>query len=111
MVAGQGYSGVEADLTLELLEAVDESLDAIIVRQQVACVRIVATKDATDDRVEEEHAQSIEGAGAAVRLQEQDGRHGRSAHLDLPSHSLDVVDIKGADIAWIESLLGHLRWS
>jgi len=102
MVAGQGYSGVEADLTLELLEAVDESLDAIIVRQQVARVGIVATKDAADDRVEEEHAQSIEGAGAAVGFQEQDRGHGRTSHLDLPSHSLDVIDIKGADIAWIE---------
>ena len=102
MVAGRGYSGVEADLSVELLEAVDESLDAVIVRKQVARVRRLATEDAADDWVEEEHAQPVEGAGAAVRLQEQDGGHGRAAHLDLASHGLDIIDVKGADIAWIE---------
>ncbi len=87
MVAGPGYrgagSGVQAGLGLELLEAVDEPLDVVVVGEQLAGAGIVAAEDATQDGVEEEHAQPVEGASPTVGLQEEDGRYGRAPQLDL----------------------------
>ena len=81
MVAGTGsgglLSGVEAELGVELLEAIDELLDTVVVGQQVAGAGVVATEDAAKGRVEEEHAQPVERARSAIGLKEQDGRNGR----------------------------------
>jgi hypothetical protein len=108
MVARRDRSGVEADLRIELLEAVDEALDAVIVREQAARTRVVATEDAANRRVEEQHAQAIKRAGAAISLQEQDSGHGRTTHLDLTRDRLDVVALKGAHVSRLGQVLARL---
>lgn len=103
MVAGRRYSGagsgVETGLAVKLLKAIDETLDAILIGEQVASASISAAEDAADGGVEEEHTQAVQGASPAVGLQEEHGRYDRAAHGDLTSHGLDVVAVEGAKIS------------
>jgi hypothetical protein len=108
MVAARAGSGVEADLGVQLLEPVDESIDAGIVSQQAGGIRIIATEDAADGGVEEEHPKPVERARTAVRLQEQDSRNGRAPHLDLSGHGFDIIHLKGADVVRLGQVLGSI---
>lgn len=98
MVAAGAYSGVQPDLGLKFLKTIDEALDAVIICEQVACEWIVASEHAPDDGVEEEHAQTLERAGASVGFEEEDRGHRGTSQLDLARNSLDVIPLDGGDI-------------
>src|SRR5262245_26501391 len=80
---GSGGSGVPAGLLGEVLETLDELLDAVLVGEQCARARELAAEEPVQDRVEEQHRVRPERPIRARGLEEVDGRAGQAAELDL----------------------------
>jgi energy-coupling factor transporter ATP-binding protein EcfA2 len=86
-----GASGVPGHLVVGILKPLDELLDPYVVGQDLAGDGQLASEDAVQYRVEEDHRPATELAVRAAGLEEQDGRHGKAAQLDLASGLLHEI--------------------
>src|SRR5450759_4361966 len=84
-------SGVPGDLFVRILEPLDELLDADVVGQDLRGGGHFAPEDAAQRGIKEDHGSAAERPVWAAGLQEQHGRGGEAAHLDLPGNLLDEI--------------------
>lgn len=80
--------GVVTGLFVNLLEPLDESLDAGVVGEHTLRLRQVASEEAAQDRIEEEHGLAAQRMVWTARLEEEDGRSGKAAQLNLSRYEL-----------------------
>src|SRR5438093_12732599 len=89
--AGSAALRVPGGLLVELLEARDELLDPVVVREDLGGRRQLASEEPVEDRIEEQHGVRAERSVRPAGLQEVDRRRRQAAELDLAGDLFDEL--------------------
>jgi len=93
--ADTGRERVTSGFLVDLLESLDEALDAALVSENSLHGLRLTTKNGAQDGVEEEHRLAAEGAVRAASLKKHHGRSGDVVELNLARDVLNrVVEAK-----------------